>query len=120
MRMLRSLLVPVVLLVGGALVQAHTAGNSVAGSKAGNGSGNISGYAVSNVHYNLNAANPLNIDSVTFQTFPAVGTGTLRIQLAAAGSWYACTTSAQNVTCITTSPQAVVTGVSQLTVVAAQ
>ena len=42
------------------------ASNTVPGSKAGDGAGAITGYVVSTVHYNLNAANPRNIDSVTF------------------------------------------------------
>jgi hypothetical protein len=37
---------------------AFTAGNVIPGSQAGHGAETISGYAVSNVAYNLNATNP--------------------------------------------------------------
>ena len=45
---------------------AFTAGNTVPASKAGDGSGAITGYNVTNVAYNLDAANPQLIDSVEF------------------------------------------------------
>ena len=42
------------------------AANTVPTSKGGDGAGSISGYAVSNIKYVLNASDPRNIDSVTF------------------------------------------------------
>jgi hypothetical protein len=116
-------------LLGGAAVSAVlvnsfalTASNTVPTSSAGAGSGAISGYAVSSIHYNLNATNPQNIDSVTFNVDVAPPAGsTLKAKLVAAGStYYSCTNTGTAVTCTTTSPQATVAASDQLLVVAAQ
>jgi hypothetical protein len=82
---------------------ALTASNTVAASKAGDGSGTVSGYAISGVHYNLNATNPSTIDSVQFNldSTPVAGS-TVRAQLEPAATWYSCTTSGTAVTCTTT------------------
>ncbi len=45
---------------------AYTAANTVPDTKAGDGSGNVTGYVVSGVHYTLNATTLTNVDSVTF------------------------------------------------------
>ncbi len=90
-------------------------------SKAGDGTGAISGYTVSNVNYNLNAANPSNIDSVTFHVDVAPSAGAdMEIKLVAAGStWYSCTNVTTALTCVTTSPQATVATADELRVVIA-
>ena len=83
-----------VLVLAGA-TYAFAAANTVPASKAGDGSGAISGYVVSAIHYNLNAITPTNIDSVTFtlDSAPVAGS-TIKIKLVAAGStWYTCTPS---------------------------
>jgi len=100
---------------------AFTAANTVPTSKAGDGSGAISGYVLSSVKYNLNATSPQNIDSVTFTVDSTPVTGsTLKAQLDPAGTWYTCTFVAAAVTCVTTSPQATVAAATQLRVVIAQ
>lgn len=90
-------------------------------SKAGDGTGAISGYTVSNVNYNLNAANPSNIDSVTFDVDVAPSAGAdMEIKLVTAGStWYSCTNVTTALTCVTTSPQATVATADELRVVIA-
>ena len=98
---------------------AFTASNTVPASNAGSGSGAISGYTATNVSYSLNASNPQNIDAVTFTISPTT-TATVKVQLAAAGSWYSCTNTAGSVSCATTSPQATAAAATQLTVVASQ
>lgn len=98
---------------------AFTSSNTVPATTVGSGSGTISGYAASNVAYNLDAANPQNIDSVTFTISPTAAT-TVKIQLASGGSWYSCTNAAGSVSCTTTSPQATAAAATQLTVVATQ
>jgi hypothetical protein len=98
---------------------AFTAANTVPATAAGAGSAAISGYTITNVVYGLNTATPTNLDQVTFTISPATAT-TVRMQLAAAGSWYTCANAAGNVTCNTTSPQATVAAATQLTVVATQ
>ena len=87
--------------------------------RQGAGSGTISGYTVTNVAYTLNTTTPTNLDQVAFTIAPTT-TSTLKVQLAAAGSWYTCANAAGSVTCNTTSPQATAAAATQLTVVAAQ
>jgi len=84
-----------------AAVYGFAAANTVPTSKAGDGAGVVSGYTVSSIHYNLNAANPQSIDSVTFNldTAPVAGS-TIKIRLDNTGStWYTCTNVATAVTC---------------------
>jgi hypothetical protein len=94
-----------VLVLAGAIVAgtfAFTAANTVPGTHAGDGSGVVSGYTVTNVHYNLNA-NPVTIDSVAFtvDAIPPAGS-TMKVQLVPAGTWYDCTNAAAVLTCTTT------------------
>ena len=102
----------------GAGAQALTASNTVPSTRAGSGSSAIDGYAVSSVDFTLDGSNPLEVDAVKFTITPA--TGTVKAQLGAGGSWYACTNASGSVTCHTTSPQATVDDVDTLAVVAAQ
>lgn len=101
---------------------AFTATNTVPATGAGVGAGDISGYDVSSVHYDLNESNPTIIDGVSFEldSAPAQGSSIL-VKLVATGStWYECTNNDANVTCDTTSPQAFVAEADELTVVVAQ
>ena len=78
---------------------AFTAANTVPDTKAGDGSGTISGYTVTNVAYQLEATNPANLESVSF-TLDATA-GTVRAKVVAASTTYtACTnTGANNWSC---------------------
>lgn len=100
----RSLGVTGLLLSLGVGAYAFTATNTVPTSKAGDGSGTISGYTLSAIHYGLNATTPTNVDSVSFtvDTAPASGS-TMKVQINS--SWYTCTNVTTTVTCTTTSPQ---------------
>jgi hypothetical protein len=100
-------------------VFAYAASNTVPATTAGAGSNTISGYTVTGVAYGLNASTPTNLDSVSFTIAPIAAT-TVKVQLAAAGTWYSCTNTAGAVSCATTSPQATVAAATQLTVVATQ
>ena len=106
----------VVLSIGG---YAFTASNTVPNASLGPGANTISGYTVSSVAYNLNAATPSNVDSVSFTIAPTAATS-VKIQLAPAGSWYSCTNTAGSVSCATTSPQATAVAATALNVVASQ
>lgn len=97
---------------------AFTASNTVPATQAGSGTGGISGYSASGISYTLDPTTPTNIDQVAFTISPA--NGTVKVQLAPSGSWYACANAAGSVTCDTTSPQATVAAATSLTVVAAQ
>lgn len=96
------------------------ASNTVPTSNAGDGSGTISGYTVSAVHYTLNATNPANIDSVTFTVSPAIpATGSVVVKLVASGTTFkTCTPSGTTVTC--TAMGIPVSSADQLQVIAAQ
>ena len=98
---------------------AFTASNAMpVDTQAGDGATEITGYTVSDVHYGLNATDPENIDSVTFNldSTPPVGS-TKKIQLTADGAWYSCTNVAAALTCATTTPQATVAGSDNLRVI---
>ena len=113
-------------IAGGAY--AFTAANTVPSSNAGAGSGTVSGYTVTNLHYSLNATTPANIDSLTFNVSPVIpstGSGKVIVQasLTSGGpNTYTCTTNTagDTVTCATTSPQLTAAKLSSVTVVAAQ
>lgn len=115
----RTLVVALFAVAIGAGVYAYAAANTVPGSTAGSGSGAISGYTVSSIAYTLNGTTPTNLDQVAFTIAPAAAS-TVKVQLAAAGSWYSCTNAAGSVTCATTAPQATAVAATQLTVVAVQ
>ena len=97
---------------------AFTAANTVPNNKAGDGSGTVTGYVVSSVHYGLNATDPAKADSVTFtlDSTPVAGS-TLKTKVGA--TWYTCTNVTTAVTCATTSPQATVAPITSLQVVVA-
>jgi hypothetical protein len=115
-----------VLIAAGAY--AFTSSNTVPASTAGAGSGSVSGFTVTNLHYVLDATTPSNIDSLTFTIAPAVvttGTGVVTISAALSTGGpnnYTCSANAAGttVTCITTSPQLTATLLTGVTVVAAQ
>jgi hypothetical protein len=94
---MKVLLLVVLVLALSGFTYAFAAGNTVPESKAGDGSGTISGYVVSNIHYILDASNPTLIDAVTFQLD---GTATDVYAKVGAGSWSPlCTLAASVWTC---------------------
>jgi hypothetical protein len=123
---LLGVIVLALMIAGGAY--AFTASNTVPSTTAGAGSGTVSGYTVSNLHYALNATSPTNIDSLTFTISPAVpstSSGKVVIQAAlttGGPNTYTCSTdtAGTSATCATTSPQLTAALLSGVTVVAAQ
>jgi len=113
-------------IAGGAY--AFTASNTVPTSNVGAGSGSVSGYTVTNVHYALDATTPTNIDQLTFNVSPSIpSTGSGKVSVSAAltsggPNAYTCSTNVagDTVTCATTSPQLTADKLSSVTVVAAQ
>ncbi|GBD23759.1 hypothetical protein HRbin29_01430 [bacterium HR29] len=93
------------------------ASNTVPGSRAGDGSGTVSGYTVSNINYNLAAANPANIDSVSF-TLDATA-GDVYASVDNGSSWTSCTNTGGNNWSCDFSPDVPVLPVTSLRVVAA-
>jgi len=100
-------------------IYAYAATNTVPTSSVGAGSNTISGYTITNVAYTLDSTTPTNLNQVAFTIAPTAAS-TVKVQLAAGGSWYSCTNSTGSVTCSTTSPQATAAAATQLTVVATQ
>lgn len=80
---------------------AFLATNTVSSSSAGDGSGTISGFAISGIHYTLNSSNPTNLDSLTFTISPqpAGTTGTVDVKTPSTGTWITCSYSGTTVTC---------------------
>ncbi len=97
---------------------AFAASNTVPATKAGDGSGTVTGYTVTSVVYVLNATDPTTLDSVSFDLGAAAATGKVKAQLVASGPWYTCTLDTGTVwECDTTG--LTVSSVDQLRVVAA-
>src|SRR5206468_481376 len=90
---LRVVAVFALMLIFSAIAYGFAAANTVPASNAGDGSNAVSGYTITSVHYVLNAANPANIDTVTFTTAPAVPAGgVVKVQVSqgAATTWHNC------------------------------
>jgi hypothetical protein len=75
------------------------AANTVPGSNAGDGAGDISGFTASDIHYTLNASDPANLDSVSFTLTPAVAAGGTVKAKVTGSSYTACTGSGASWSC---------------------
>ncbi|MGD0707712.1 MAG: hypothetical protein ABSA51_04585 [Anaerolineaceae bacterium] len=97
---------------------AYAAGNTVPATTAGDGTGVISGYTVTNVVYTLDATNPANISKVTF-TLSAAAT-VVQVSVTGATPYTSCTVSGgTSVTC-TFGTEPTVTSATSLRVIATQ
>ena len=92
---------------------AYTASNGVPGAAAGVGSGTISGYAISEVRYELDGA---AVSAVSFSLDPPEAR-TASVRVSAAGAWFPCTIAAGVAACALGAVP--VAGLERLTVVAA-
>ena len=107
---------------------AFTASTTIPATTAGAGTGAVSGYTVTNLHYSLNTTTPANIDALTFTISPVVpSAGAGKVVIAAALSSggptnYTCTTdvTGATATCATTTPQLTAALLTGVTVIAAQ
>lgn len=100
---IRLLVVLAIIAIMAAAAYGFAASNTVPTSRAGDGSGTISGYKVSNIQYVVDSADPSNIASVNFSlNHPA---RVVEVQLLSTGdSWHTCAayagdTTGQNWTC---------------------
>lgn len=94
---------------------AFAAANTVPNTRAGDGSGTVSGYNVTDVVYTLNSTNPSTLDSVAFDLNAAAVQ--VKVQLVSSGSWYDCALDTGTVwTCNTAGLN--VSAIDQLRVVA--
>lgn len=89
-KMFKVLVVLVVALAMTAAVYAYAAANTVPSSNAGDGSGTVSGYTVSNIHYTLDPANPANISAVDFTLSSAATSAQVTLD---GTHWFSCTLS---------------------------
>ncbi len=97
MKRVRRLTVVAVFAIVAVAALGFAAANDVPESGAGDGNDAISGYDVTNVTYDLVAANPANIDTVSFDLAPTAGAGDatdVRVQLVSGGSWFTCAAGA--------------------------
>ena len=94
----RTILVALLAFVLATAAYAFTASNTFpdGGGNAGDGTGTISGYAVSNVSYDLNDANPATLDSVSFDLDDDATEVRVRVN---AGSWVLCSGGPTSFTC---------------------
>ena len=78
-------LIALLMFAGSAYTNANTFATE---PKAGAGSQAITGYDISNVHYDLNASDPQNIDSIDFELDgqPAAS-ATIKYRLSNSGGW---------------------------------
>lgn len=117
LRNFKILFVFIVIAVISVAAYAFAAANTVPATKAGDGTGAVSGYTVTSVAYTLNGTDPTTLDSVAFDLGAAAVQ--VKVQLVATtGTWYTCTnTSGTLWSCDTTG--LTVSSINQLRVVAA-
>jgi len=93
-RTLKVMLVALVVLVIAGSTYAFAAANTVPDSAAGYKANTVSGYTVTEVVYDLNAADPTLVDKITFKVGPTTGTvdaALVEIRTVSGGSWKVCT-----------------------------
>ena len=117
----RNFLVVIMLLVLAAVAYGFAATNTVAASSAGDGTGTVSGYDITAIHYELDTTDPTDVDAVEFTMTGAAAAQTVYIQLNSYAGWFTCTMSGNDATCDTSSVAVPVgTTFTALRVVAAQ
>ena len=99
----RHFAVVLLVLIFAASAYAFAATNTVANSKAGDGTGTISGFDITAIDYTLDATNPTDIDQVVFTLDTAPVNGQIYIELnSVSGTWFQCTVAGTTATCDTT------------------
>ncbi len=95
--------------------------NTVPATNAGDGTNTVSGYTISNVHYNLNPTNPATANSVTFDISPALPAGgTAHVSFDGGTTWSNACSTGSTITCTFSTPQSIGAAFTSLRVVAAQ
>ena len=124
LQILRVVAIALFTIVAGSVGYAFAASNSGLAGPGGDGTGQISGYQITDVSYALNATDPTRIDAVSFDIdagdqLPDVVVSLVRDS----GAWHDCAVSTATVparaTCEMSTPVAVA-DVNELRVVAAQ
>lgn len=99
------------------IIAAVLTGSAWAGSPRGSGQGEISGYAVSNVHFDLGASEPATIAAVTFSLEPEPSSGA-QVSAEIAGRTYPCILTLPAVVCHPSENAALLGDADSLTVTA--
>ena len=89
------LFVLAILVIAGS-AYAFAAQNTIAESAAGYKASTVPGYAITNVAYDLDDADPTTVDAITFDIAPSSGSAAavlVKVQTAGGGSWTDCTLS---------------------------
>jgi hypothetical protein len=121
---LRVVAIALFTVVAGSVGYAYAASNSGLVGSGGDGSGQISGYQISDVSYKLDAIDPTRIDAVSFNIDAGDHVPDVMVSLVRdSGAWHDCAVSTAavpaRVTCQLSTPVAVAE-VNELRVVAAQ
>jgi hypothetical protein len=127
-RTFKVMLVALVVLVLAGSAYAFAAANTVQASAGGYLSTTVSGYAVTDLKYDLHVDDPTMVDKITFSISPTSGSvlaATVKIQTSSAGLWTECsliagTSPAMLATCSYTDPNPTLTmaAIDKLNVVA--
>lgn len=116
-RNLKVLFVVIAVIILSVAAYAFAAANTVPATKAGDGTGAVSGYTVTSVVYTLNGTDPTTLDEVSFD-LGAAATQVKAQLVSSSGTWYTCTLDTGTVwQCDTTG--LTVSTINQLRVVAA-
>jgi|WetSurMetagenome_2_1015567.scaffolds.fasta_scaffold28382_2 hypothetical protein len=125
-RNLKVLLIALLVLAIAGATFAFAAANTVPDTAAGYGGKTVPGYTVSDVIYDLHAANPSLVDNIWFSISPTSGAepaAVVRIQTAENGDWTNCTLTvdeapAMTAVCNFPSPYLAMAEITALNVVA--
>src|SRR3990170_6172670 len=90
----KILLIVLVVLVLASSAYAFAAANTVDPSAAGYAATVVSGYTITDIVYDLDAADPTIVDAITFNISPTTGSvvaAIAKVQTATGGAWTNCT-----------------------------
>ncbi len=93
----KTLALILILVVLAAIVYGYAASNSVPESGAGEGSGTISGYLISSIHYSLLNSDPTKVNMLSMQIAPDGNAGVpsqVRISVDDGTTWITCSSPA--------------------------
>ena len=122
-RRMHALIVLALALIAAVAIYGLAASNTVPDSGAGDGTGTISGYTISNVAYTLNATTPSDIDKVTFTVTPGGSAGAptvVKAKLVSTSSTYSNCTNTSGTTWECSFTGVTVAAADELRVIATQ
>jgi len=120
-RKIRFLLITVVVLALAAGAYTFAAANTIEDSAAGYKDSVVSGYAITNIVYGLNATDPTQLDNILLDVTPITGTAvakTVKIQTLNAGPWIDCSSGLVPITGNGVTATCTTTGVALIDVTA--